>query len=331
MEQTALSDGTRMSRLWLGTVTFGSWGNADVEECVRMIHHALDAGVTVIDTAEMYCGGESEEIVGRALRNRRDGVFLATKVGRQDAGGRPRPMTKEGVIASLEGSLRRLDTDYVDLYQVHRLPSDDELPAVFEALHDLVGQEKIRAIGTSSVPSGRLDGLAAMLAEAGLTPIATEQAPYSIFVRVLEPEVIDTCSRLGITLVGYAPFNGGWLSGRYRMDSEVPADSRAATWPVRRDRFDIARPEVEEKLRLIEELLPIARDLDTDLVGLSLAFALSAPGVSATIAGARRPDQLHGLLEAVELRLSASDRARIDALVAPGSVIDAEDAVSYHS
>jgi aryl-alcohol dehydrogenase-like predicted oxidoreductase len=331
MEQTALSDGTRMSRLWLGTVTFGSWGNADVDECVRMIHQALDAGVNVIDTAEMYCHGESEEIVGRALRDRRDAVFLATKVGRQDAGGRPRPMTKEGIVASLEASLRRLGTDHVDLYQVHRLPSDDELPVVFEALHELVGQAKIRAIGTSSVPAWRGAGRSGQLADAGLTPIVTEQAPYSIFVRVVEPEVVDTCAGLGITLVGYAPFNGGWLSGKYRLGSEVPADSRAATWPVRRDRFDTTRTEVERKLLLIEELVPMARDLGTDLIGLSLAFALSSPGLSATIVGARRPEQLSGLLEAAELRLSDTERARIDELVPPGSVIDTEDALPYHS
>lgn len=329
MEQTALSDGTSLSRLWLGTVTFGSWGNADVDECVGMIHQALDAGVNVIDTAEMYCDGESEEIVGRALKGRRDKVLLATKVGRQDAGGRPRPMTREGVVASLEASLRRLGTDHVDLYQVHRLPSDDELPAVFEALDELVGLGKIRAIGTSSVPAGRLTALSAMLADAGLTPILTEQAPHSIFVRVVEPEVVATCADLGVTLVGYAPFNGGWLSGKYRLGTEVPADSRAATWPVRRDRFDTLRPEVEHKLRLIEELVPMARDLGTNLIGLALAFALSSRGVSATIVGARRPDQLTGVLEAAELRLSDTDLVRIDELVPPGSVVDAEDALPY--
>jgi len=329
MEHLTQSDGTKLSRLWLGTVTFGSWGNADVDECVRMIHHALDAGVNAIDTAETYCDGESEEIVGQALRDRRDAVFLATKVGRPDAGGRPGPMTKEGVVASLEASLRRLGTDHVDLYQVHRLPSDEEVPEVFEALHDLMGAGKIRAIGTSSVPADRLARLATMIEDTGLSAVSTEQAPHSIFVRVVEPAVIETCARLGVALVGYAPFNGGWLSGKYRLGSQVPADSRAATWPVRRDRFDAARTEVERKLRLIEELLPIAQDLDTDLIGLSLAFALSTPGVSGTIVGARRPDQLTGVLGAAELRLSDADRGRIDELVAPGSVVDPEDALPY--
>lgn len=318
-----------IGRLWLGTVTFGSWGNPDVAECVAMIHRALDAGVRVIDTAEMYCNGESEEIVGQALRGRRDEVLLATKVGRPSSDGRPAPMTGPGVVASLEGSLRRLGTDHVDLYQVHRLPSNDELPGVFEALHELVVSGKVGMIGTSAVPATRLEALVAMLDDAGLTPLSTEQAPYSVFVRVIEPEVVDTCRRLGVHVVGFAPFNGGWLSGRYRLGSAVPSDSRAATWPVRRDRFDVDRPAIQEKLRLVDELESIARDAGTDLIGLALAFAMSAPGLDAIVAGARTPAQLDGLLAAAELTLSPRVRARIDALVPPGTAIDPQDALSY--
>jgi aryl-alcohol dehydrogenase-like predicted oxidoreductase len=321
--------GIEVSTLCLGTMMFGAWGNQDESECHRIVDAALDAGVNFIDTADVYAFGESEEILGRGLKGRRDQVILASKANNpmpgdkadRNRGGNSRVW----IMRAVEDSLRRLGTDYLDLYQVHRPDPSTDIEETLGALTDLVHQGKVRAIGCSTFPAELLVEAQWASDRRGLERFVTEQPSYSILARHAEAAVLPTCERYGMGVLVWSPLNGGWLTGKYRA-ADAPADSRAST---NGDHFDFKDAEVRSrKLALVSSLSEIAADEGISLIHLALAFVLAHPAVTSAIMGPRTPDQLLGQLGAADVTLSASALDRIDALVAPGTDVN-PDNVGY--
>ena len=316
--------GIQVSTLCLGTMMFGSWGNPDERDCTRMVDLALDAGINFIDTADVYDFGVSEEILGRALKGRRDDVVLATKF--HNAMGEDlnrRGNSRRWIMTAVEESLRRLGTDWIDLYQVHRPDPGVDIDETLAALSDLVHQGKVRTIGTSTFPAEQLVEAAWVAERRGRERFWTEQPPYSIFVRGIEADVLPTAERLGLGVLVWAPLNGGWLSGKYRRGAEVTAESRAVREAAH---FDIDSPAAQVKLDLVEELVALADELGCSLAHLALGFVLAHRAVTSAIVGPRTPAQLESLLGAQELRLDGAVLDRIDALVPPGTNVNAQNA-----
>lgn len=318
-----------ISRCWLGTVALGGWGGADHRAGVAVIHAALDAGITVVDTADSYGDGEAESIVGAATYDRRDSVLLSTKFGFSAKTSTNVHGTGTEIRSQLEDSLRRLRTDYVDIYFIHRVAPSMDPQDLLGTLDDLVTSGKVRKIGTSMATPVTLEQMSALTRERSWAPINVEQPPYSIFVREIERSVVPTCRRLGTSLVGFAPLNGGWLTGKYRRLTAPPPGSRAATWPIRRERFDFSRPEIAHKLDLVERLDHIAAETGRSLSQLALAFALSNPDVTGTIVGPRTLRQLEDLVSPPPVPLERPVLDRIDALVPPGTTVDPHDLHGY--
>ncbi len=313
--------GIEVSTLCLGTMMFGAWGNTDEAECHRMVHTALDAGVNFIDTADVYAFGESEQILGRALKGRRAEVVLASKANNVmpgAAGDRNRGRnSRVWLMRAVEDSLRRLDTDYLDLYQLHRPDPDTDIDETLGALSDLIRQGKVRAIGSSTFPAEQLVEAQWTAERRGRERLLTEQPSYSILARHAESAVLPTCERYGLGVLVWSPLNGGWLSGKYRIGASPAPDSRAMTHG---DHFDFAAVAVRErKLALVESLLQIAEDEGISLIHLALGFVLSHRAVTAAIMGPRTHDQLTGQLAAADVVISAEALDRIDALVPPGT------------
>jgi aryl-alcohol dehydrogenase-like predicted oxidoreductase len=309
---------------------FGGWGNSDPDDCIRIIHRAIDAGINFIDTADVYSRGESEEIVGRALRDRRDDVVLATKVyGEMGKGPNERGTSRRWIMHEVEASLRRLDTDHIDLYQLHRPDLETDLEDTLEALTDLVRQGKVRYTGTSTYPAWLIARAQEIAGARGLTRFACEQAPYSVFTRHIELDVLEVARRYGMGVMAWSPLAGGWLTGKYRRGEEAPARSRMERARVRggrvADRFDVSRPAAQRKLDLVEELLPIADKAGVSLTHMSIAFILAHPSVTSAIIGPRTMDQLEDLLEGTDVRLDEATLDAIDEVVAPGTVVDDAD------
>ena len=248
--------GVQISNLTLGAMNFGSRGNPDHADGIRIIHRALDEGVNAIDTADVYSQGESEEIVGKALKGRRDDVFLATKVHGQIGEGRnTRGNSRRWIVTAVEHSLRRLGTDRIDLYQVHRPEPGTDLDDTLGALSDLVHQGKIQYFGTSTFePSAIVEGQ--WLAERrGHERVASEQPPYSILVRGVEREVLPVAQRYGLAVLPWSPLAGGYLAGRYQPGSTAPPSTRVQRIPAR---YDATRPENASKLAAVDELTQLA-------------------------------------------------------------------------
>jgi aryl-alcohol dehydrogenase-like predicted oxidoreductase len=319
--------GVRLSALTLGAMSFGSMGNTDRDECIRIIHRALDAGINVIDTADVYSAGESEEIVGAALKGRRDDVVLATKsfnpMGRDP---NQRGSSRRWIIRACEDSLRRLGTDHVDLYQLHRPDENTDIEETLEALSDLVRQGKVRLVGSSTFPAEAIVEAQWAADRRGAVRLRTEQPPYSIFVRGIERDVLPTCQRYGMGALVWSPLNGGWLTGKYRSDAPAPVDSRFAR--VARGVWKLDSPGAQRKLDLLPRLEEVARESGMDLITLSLAFTLAHPAVTSTIIGPRTMEQLDGQLAAGDVRLDDATLDRIDAIVGPGETVSRTD-ISY--
>jgi aryl-alcohol dehydrogenase-like predicted oxidoreductase len=216
----------------LGTMMFGEWGRTDEAECRRILDVALDGGVNFVDTADVYASGESETILGHILKGRRDDVVLATKFS-QPMGEDPnqRGNSRRWIMRAAEESLRRLQTDWIDLYQVHRPDPGCDIDQTLGALTDLVQAGKVRAIGTTTFPAEYLVSAQWVAEKRGRERFVTEQPPYSIFARAVEASVLPACRDLGLGVIVWSPLNGGWLTGKYRRGQEVPADSRAARHP----------------------------------------------------------------------------------------------------
>ncbi|MFE5796181.1 aldo/keto reductase [Streptomyces sp. NPDC056503] len=316
--------GVKVSPLCLGTMMFGARGNADHEDSVRIIHRALDAGVNFVDTADVYSAGESETIVGKALAGgRRDDVVLATKFhGALGDGPNERGNSRRWIIREVENSLRRLGTDWIDLYQVHRPEPDTDFDETLGALTDLVRQGKIRYIGTSTFePSAIVEGQ--WTAERrGRERVVAEQPPYSLLARGVEREVLPVAERYGLGVLVWSPLAGGWLSGRYREGAPQPVSSRAER---QAERFDITSPENAAKLDAAEALARLAEEAGLTLVQLALAFVLEHPAVTSAIIGPRTFDQLESQLGADAIRLDQDVLDRIDKIVPPGVDLSARD------
>jgi aryl-alcohol dehydrogenase-like predicted oxidoreductase len=316
--------GVRVSPLSLGAMMFGPWGNDDERECIRMVHAALDAGVNVVDTADVYGAGRSEEIVGRALAGHRDAVVLATKV-HHPMGDDPnrRGNSRRWIVRAAEESLRRLRTDWIDLYQVHRPDPDTDIDETLGALSDLVHQGKVRMIGTSTFPAAELVEAQWVAARRGRERFVTEQPPYSILARGVEADVLPACLRHGIGVIVWSPLNGGWLTGKYRRGAAPPPGSRAAREP---DHFDYDDPVRERKLDLVDALSKVAADAGLSLTHLAQAWVLEHPAVCSAIVGPRTLAQLDDVLGAAGVVLDAGVLDAIDALVPPGTDVNPADA-----
>src|SRR5688500_2264580 len=290
--------GIKVSPLCLGAMMFGSWGNPDQDEGVATIQRALDSGINFIDTADVYAAGESEEIVGRAIKGKRDNVVLATKFhGGMGDDPNMRGNSRRWITTAIENSLRRLQTDYIDLYQVHRPDPSTDIDETLGALSDLVHQGKVRAIGSSTFPAWQIVEAQWVADKRGHVRFRCEQPPYSIFVRAIEADVLPVCQQYGMGVIPWSPLAGGWLSGRYRKCMAQPTEGRAARTP---GRFDLSLPGNQRKLELVEELEKIAADAGVPLIHLALAFVLNHPAVSAAIIGPRNREQLEGQLGAMD-------------------------------
>ncbi len=321
-----------VSRLCLGTMMFGAWGNTDHQDCVRIIHRALDSGINFVDTANMYSDGECEEIVGKALAGRRDDAILATKVyfpmgdGPDDKG-----LSRAAILKQAEASLRRLGTETIDLYQIHRPDPSVPWEETLAALDELVRSGKVRHIGcsTNHYDVGEVPRLTAWqivqtfrLSDAnGWSRFVSLQPPYSILRRTMEREHFPMALELDLANIVWSPLEGGWLAGNYRYGAE-PADQDSPRY--KRWIKNTHDPKFEPRSRVVDGLAEHLTQRDGTPVGLaefSLAWALDHPAVTAAIIGPRTMDQLESCLGAFEVEISDEDRARVDELVPPGGTV----------
>jgi aryl-alcohol dehydrogenase-like predicted oxidoreductase len=318
------STGMQVSPLCLGAMMFGAWGEPDHDECVRIVHSALDAGINFLDTADVYSLGESEQIVGKALAGgRRDDVILATKfhapmdVGFGGTGGDPnkRGNSRRWIFKEVEASLARLQTDWIDLYQVHRPEPGTDIEETLSALSDLRAQGKIRAFGCSTFPAAEIVEAHWTAERRGLGRFATEQPPYSILVRAIEADVLPVAQRYGMGVLPWSPLAGGWLTGRWRKGQEAPQSRRAQRIPAR---YDLSLPGNQAKLEAAEQLAQLAEGAGITMIHMAIAFTLAHPAVTSPIIGPRTMEQLESQLGALDVTLSSDVLDRIDQIVPPG-------------
>src|SRR5215203_2093804 len=316
--------GVQVSPLCLGAMMFGAWGDPDHDEGIRIIQHALDAGINFIDTADVYSRGESEEIVGKALAGRRDDVVLATKV-HGTMGDDPNQFgnSRRWIIREVEDSLRRLKTDYIDLYQIHRPEPGTDIEETLGALSDLVHQGKVRSIGSSTFPASQIVEAQWVARERGLERFVCEQPPYSLLARAIEADVLPTCLRHSMGVIPWSPLAGGWLSGRWRKGADAPQSTRAERMPAR---YDLANPANQRKLEAADALGRLADEAGMTLIQMAIAFVINHPAVTAAIIGPRTMEQLESQLGAEELVLDDALLDRVDEIVAPGSNLNVADA-----
>jgi len=316
--------GMTVSPLCLGAMMFGGRGNPDHDESIRIIHRALDAGINFIDTADVYSRGESEEIVAKALAGgRRDNVILATKV-HGTMGDDPNEFgnSRRWITREVENSLRRLKTDWIDLYQIHRPEDDTDIDETLGVLSDLVRAGKVRAIGSSTFPASRIVEAQWVAERRGRERFVCEQPPYSMLVRGIEADVLPTCGRYGMGVIPWSPLAGGWLSGRWRKGQEAPTSSRQQRLP---HRFDLSLPGNQRKLDAAEALAQLAEDAGMTLIEMALAFVINHPVVTSAIVGPRTMEQLESQLTAADVTLSDDVLDRIDEIVPPGTNLNPAD------
>ena len=314
--------GIKVSPYCFGAMNFGNWANTDREDAVRIINAALDGGINFIDTADMYSAGQSEQIVGRAIRDRRDDVVLATKFhGPMGEDVNQRGNSRRWIARAVEDSLRRLDTDHIDLYQIHRPDPDTDIEETLSALTDLVRAGKIRAFGSSTFPAELIVEAHWASEKRGFERLRTEQPPYSILNRSIESAVLPTTQRYGMGVLVWSPLSGGWLAGKYRNAVDL-STGRAAFLP---GMFDPTLPDNARKVEAVEALAKIAADVGCSLTHLAMAFSIAHPGVTSSIIGPRTLEQLDDLLAGADLVLDDETLDRIDEVVAPGTAVNAGD------
>ncbi|MES2171925.1 MAG: aldo/keto reductase [Actinomycetota bacterium] len=316
--RTLGATGFTVSEFALGTMMLGAMGNTDRDESVAMIHSALDAGINFVDTADVYSGGESEEIVGKALAGRRDDVVLATKFG-LPMGDDPnrRGASRRWIATAVENSLRRLDTDRIDLYQLHRADYGTDLDETLSALSDLVTAGKIRAFGSSTQPADYIVEGQWAAARGGHRRHLTEQPRYSILNRSIETAILPVAERYRMGVLSYGPLGSGWLSGR-----EPSAGHRVARAP---QAFDLGIPGNQAKANAVEKLTTVAGDAGLSLAHLATAFPLAHPAITSVIIGPRTPQQLRDSLDGADVELAQEVLDRIDEIVAPGTDVNPAD------
>ena len=319
--------GVAVTPLCLGAMMFGAFGNPDHDDCVQIVHRALDAGINLIDTADFYSAGESEEIVGKALAGgRREDVVLATKVG-LPFGDDPnrRGTSRRWITQAVEGSLRRLGTDWIDLYQVHRMDAAVDVDETLGALSDLVHAGKIRMFGASTVAGSEIVEAQWAAERRGRERARSEQPPYNLLTRAVEYDVLPTCLRHGMGVLTYSPLAGGWLAGGYRKGADITGPGSAA----RRQRFaamyDTTSPANAGKLDAADALGALADEAGLSLVQLALAFVTRHPAVSSAIVGPRTSEHLESYLTADGVDLPEDVLDRIDEIVPPGHTVNVAD------
>jgi aryl-alcohol dehydrogenase-like predicted oxidoreductase len=317
------STGVQVSPLCLGAMMFGAWGNPDHDDGVAIIQRSLDAGINFIDTADVYSRGESEEIVGKAIAGRRDDIVLATKV-HGTMGDDPNEFgnSRRWIIREVENSLRRLKTDWIDLYQIHRPEPDTDIDETLGALTDLVRQGKVRYIGSSTFPPSAIVEAQWVARDRGRERFVCEQPPYSMLTRAIETDVLPTCRRYGMGVIPWSPLGGGWLSGRWRKGADAPESTRAQRLPAR---YDLSDPANQRKLDAADALGKLADEAGLTLIQLALAFVINHPAVTAAIIGPRTMEQLESQLGADEVVLDPALLDRIDEIVPPGTNINPVD------
>jgi aryl-alcohol dehydrogenase-like predicted oxidoreductase len=336
--------GVTVSRLCLGAMMFGRDGNPDHADCVRIMHRAFDGGINFVDTADVYAYGESEEIVGRAVRDRRDAIIVATKLHHpmSDDVLNRRGSTRSWIIRACEDSLRRLGTDYIDLYQVHRVDPLTDIDETLGAMSDLVRQGKVRMIGCCTFPASEIVESQWVAERRGHVRFRCNQPPYSIFARGIEREVLGVCARYGMGVITWSPLNSGWLTGRYRRGVDNPVSPRALI-AINRPRDEsesgFGRPRVtyttlhdydapfnQRKLDVVDELVKLSDSSGISMVDMAVAFTLAHPAVTSSIIGPRTMEQLETQLSSSDITLDDAVLDRIDALVAPGTDVFVGDA-----
>ncbi len=325
MEMRVLgSTGVRVSPLCLGAMMFGAWGDPDHETGIRVIHAALDAGINFIDTADVYSGGESEEIVGKALAaGRRDTVVLATKAHSPMGDDvNQRGNSRRWLIQECENSLRRLGTDYIDLYQIHRPDPSADVDETLGALTDLIRAGKIRYAGSSTFPASQIVAAQWVAQRRNRERFVSEQPPYSMLVRGIEAEVLPSCQEYRMGVIPWSPLAGGWLSGRYRKDADLPTSTRASRLP---QRYDPRLPGNRAKLDAVEELAKLAQEAGLPLIHLAIAFVINHPAVTSAIIGPRTMEHLESQLGAAGVSLAPEILDRIDEIVPPGTNLNQAD------
>ena len=317
--RTLGTTGMSVSEFALGAMMFGRMGNPDHDDSIRIIHSALDSGINFIDTADVYSGGESEEIVGRAIKGRRDDLILATKLGLpMGEESNQRGGSRRWIVREVEDSLRRLDTDYIDLYQLHRPDYQTDLGETLSALSDLVRSGKIRAFGSSMFPAELIVEAQWSAERHGSHRFLTEQTIYSIFTRRVEAAVLPTAQRHGLGVLTFSPLNGGWLSGH----ADLTSSHRAS---IRPSGYDTSIPAVALKAAALAELGLIADEAGMTLPQLATAFVRAHPAVTSVLIGPRTQDQLDGLLSGAALELTGEILDRIDEIVPPGTDLNPAD------
>ncbi|WP_420453381.1 aldo/keto reductase [Ilumatobacter sp.] len=324
--------GMMVSPLCLGAMMFGAWGEPDHDTSIAVIHRALDEGINFIDTADIYARGESEVIVGEALAGgRRDDVVLATKfhgpmdIDMGESGGDPnqRGNSRRWIVQEVDNSLRRLQTDWIDLYQVHRPDTGTDDDETIAALTDLQRQGKIRAFGSSTFPAHRIVEGQWISEKRALGRFVTEQPPYSLLVRGVEADVLPVAERYHMGVIPWSPLAGGWLTGRIRKGEELPETNRSKRRP---SMFDMDDPANARKLDAVEELALLADDAGISLIHLAIAFVMQHPAVTAPIIGPRTMEHLESQIGAAEVTLSSDVLDRIDEIVPPGVNLSDSDA-----
>ncbi len=311
--------GVSVGPLCLGTMMFGAYGNTDHDDSIAIIHRALDAGINFIDTADVYSRGESEEIVGKALAGgKRESVVLATKAHGRMYDDDPNQFgnSRRWLVREVENSLRRLKTDWIDLYQIHRPEPDTDIDETLAALSDLVRDGKVRYIGSSTFPAYQIVQAQWTAERRGRERFVCEQPPYSMLNRAIEADVLPVCEQYGIGVIPWSPLAMGWLSGRYGEGRESPdASRRAGMMPAR---YDMSNPANQRKLEAAQALGELAEDAGMSLIELALAFVTSHPAVTAAIIGPRTHEHLDSQLPALGRTLSSDVLDRIDEIVPPG-------------
>jgi aryl-alcohol dehydrogenase-like predicted oxidoreductase len=308
--------GIKVSPYALGAMMFGAVGNPDHDDSIRIIHKALDAGINFIDTADAYSHGESEEIVAKALTGRRDNVVVATKAG-LPMGDNPnmRGASRRWIMTEVENSLRRLQTDYIDLYQIHRPDPDTNIEETLAALTDEIRSGKVRAIGTSAMPASDMVEAQWAAERRGLERFHTEQPTYSILSRGIETEVLPVAQRYGMGIVVWSPLAMGMLTGRVRKGQQT--DLRRTT--LFRHMSD------ERRLDAVEQIIPVAEKAGLPMTHLAMAFAIAHPGVTSALIGPRTMEQLDDLLASVDVTLTDEILDQLDEIVPPGTDVGTLD------
>jgi aryl-alcohol dehydrogenase-like predicted oxidoreductase len=314
--------GVQVSSLVLGAMNFGKLGRTTQDEATAIVDAALDAGINLIDTADIYSDGESEEMVGKAIAGRRDDIVLATKASLPMGDERNhKGSSRRWLVTELDNSLRRLGVDHVDLYQIHRWDPSTSDEETLSALTDLQRAGKIRYFGSSTFPAYRLVQAQWAAREYHLSRYVTEQPSYSILQRGIETHVLPVAEKYGLGVLVWGPLASGWLSGAVRKGQKITTN-RSTFWP---QLFDTTIPSNRARFDAVEQLAKVADEAGLTMIQLALGFVTTHPAVTSAIIGPRTLDHLHSQLAAADTLLSADVLDAIDAIVAPGIDLAADE------